>query len=111
MLSNQVAWALDPSSKFDGLHACCFAGFSLWPLILSVYGVVDFNTFVDEIPVRRAKRFGDSEVRARMIDDLRTLDLGIKVHGVRIVWSDIVKLVASAVGSILVAAANCALRM
>lgn len=108
MLSNQVAWALDPSSKFDGLHACCFAGFSLWPLILSVYGVVDFNKFVDEIPVRltRAKRFGDSEVRARMIDDLRTLNLGIKVYGVRIVWSDIVKLVASAAGSILVAAVS-----
>jgi hypothetical protein len=111
MLSNQVAWTLDPSSQFNWLLACCFAGFSFWPLALSVYGVVKFNHFVDSIPAEltRGKRFGLE--RGDFIADLERLKLGIRmgipnVFSVRIVRGDIIKLLLSVVGTILAALAN-----
>ena len=106
MLSNQVAWTLDPSSQFNWLLARCFAGFSFWPLALSVYGVVEFNHFVDSIPAQltRGKRFGLE--RGDFIADLERLKLGIKVYGVRIVRGDIIKAFFSVVGTILAALAN-----
>ena len=106
VLLNQVAWTLDPSSQFNWPLACCFAGFSFWPLALSVYGVVEFNHFVDSIPAKltRGKRFGSE--RGDFIADLERLKLGIKVYGVRIVWGDIIKAFFSWVGAILAALAN-----
>lgn len=108
-VANQVAWTLDPSSKFNALEACCFAGFSLWPLVLSVYGVVEFNHFVDSIPARltRGKRL-DLE-RGNFITDVEHLNLGIKVYGVRMIRRDIIKLLISVVGTFLAALANKAL--